>query len=74
MASKKMSSSRMATQKGRCGMGEFINYPAIYYEEKTQFLNNIIDNLMERFDPGGTLPVFPDFDEWLERKSNRPKQ
>jgi len=32
-----------------------------YLEEKITFLEKIIENLMDRFDRGGTLPSFPDF-------------
>lgn len=44
-----------------------------YQNEKIVFLENIIDNLMERFDKGGTIPVFPDYKDWFLNKVDLSK-
>lgn len=39
---------------------------AQYLKEKIEFLERQVERLMSRYDRGGTMALFPTYDEWME--------
>jgi len=37
-----------------------------YLEEKVEFLEKQVSSIIDRYDKGGTLIVFPEYEEWMK--------